>query len=167
MSQDGFELVEYADGSQECVVWGQGTIVLVAYVLMFVARYYENKGPMSVAEIIVALILLILLGTCFVAARESMSLPHACDVLHVSRKKMRHGATSADLSAPFRERKRGVIAEASLLQLGGYAEKSEGKMGEAREQTAQDSGTIARLLCRIEDKKHNEKAISFLSFLSS
>lgn len=41
MSQDGFELVEYADGSQECVVWGQGTIVLVAYVLMFVARYYE------------------------------------------------------------------------------------------------------------------------------
>lgn len=92
---DGFELVERPDGTQECVVWGQSTIVLVTYVLMF---------------IIVALITLILLGTCFVAARESM-------------KKMKHGTT--------------VNLESTLLQAT-YEEKSAVNMAQHREQTPQD-----------------------------
>eukprot|EP00435_Cladocopium_sp_Y103_P059516 s1118_g21.t1 len=92
---EGFELVQHADGTQECVVWGQGAIILVAYVLMF---------------IIVALIMLILLGTCYVAARESM-------------KKMMHAGTTANL-------------EASLIKAS-YSEKSEATMGEQK-QSPQD-----------------------------
>lgn len=68
---------------------------MVAYVLMF---------------IIVALIMLILLGTCYVAARESM-------------KKMMHAGTTANL-------------EASLLKAS-YSEKSEATMGE-QTQSPQD-----------------------------
>jgi len=93
---EGFELVEHADGTQECVVWGQNAIIVVAYGLMFILS---------------SLIMLILLGTCYVAARESM-------------KKMMHTGTVTNL-------------EASLLK-NSYSDKSEAKMTTERQQSPQD-----------------------------
>ncbi|OLP89705.1 hypothetical protein AK812_SmicGene28834 [Symbiodinium microadriaticum] len=70
---DGFELLERRDGTHECVVVGQGAVVITAYVLMFV---------------ITILVVLVMFGTCYVAAAESW------------RSKGKGNATVADLGAP-------------------------------------------------------------------
>jgi len=54
---DGFELIEHADGTQECIVFGQTAIVYIAYILM---------------TVILAAVLLVLAGTCYVAAAQHM-----------------------------------------------------------------------------------------------
>ncbi|CAK9039565.1 unnamed protein product [Durusdinium trenchii] len=116
--------------NQECVVWGQSTIVLVTYVLMFDAC--RKKDVLN--RIIVALITLILLGTCFVAARESMTrsvltiVPFGLVVYLRAAKKMKHG-TTVNLEAAGQARQLGEVGGASDVAV---------------------------------DKKHNEKAISQL-----
>ncbi|CAJ1375202.1 unnamed protein product, partial [Effrenium voratum] len=77
---DGFELIEYPDGSQECVVLGQGIVVLVAYVLF---------------GIIVAVIMLVLLGTCYVAILESMGSKKQSEI----RPSMTMGTTVSNMTS--------------------------------------------------------------------